>query len=94
MSSVDIKVHLKSGYQENAFQKAGFWIAVMHHIPCMNVFFEFTQLKKFLKTCKVANYCKQVKVVVDKMAECSKVITQRRKSATLALSDSKAVVSK
>lgn len=52
----------------------------------------FFQLKKFLKTCKVANYCKQIKSLLTKVEENSKTITQRRKTANLSLADTSAVV--
>ena len=51
------------------------------------------QMKKFMKNCKVANYTKQIKQIVDKVTETSKVITQRRKTASLDLANTKAVVS-
>ncbi|KAK2174171.1 hypothetical protein NP493_820g01008 [Ridgeia piscesae] len=49
------------------------------------------QMKKFTKNCKVANYTKQIKQIVDKVTETSKVITQRRKTASLDLANTKAV---
>lgn len=51
------------------------------------------QIKDFLKKCKVANFCKQIKQILDKVEETSKFITDRRKNANLTLSDSKAIVS-
>ncbi|KAI0214999.1 Nucleolar complex-like protein 2 [Lamellibrachia satsuma] len=50
------------------------------------------QMKKFVKNCKVANYTKQIKQIVDKVTETSKVITLRRKTASLDLANTKAVV--
>ena len=50
-------------------------------------------MKKFLKQCKVANYTKQIKQIVDKVEETCRLITQRRRTASLSLSDNKAVVS-
>ncbi|XP_046335763.2 nucleolar complex protein 2 homolog [Haliotis rufescens] len=49
------------------------------------------QLKDFLKKCKIANYCKQIRQIVDKVEDNVKFITQRRKAVTFAISDSKAV---
>ena len=49
-------------------------------------------MKKFVKNCKVANYTKQIKQIVDKVTETSKVITLRRKTASLNLANTKAVV--
>nr|KAG5710091.1 hypothetical protein BaRGS_030167 [Batillaria attramentaria] len=50
-------------------------------------------LKDFLKKCKVANYCKQLKQIVEKAEETAKVITARRRTAAFNLADTKAVVS-
>ncbi|XP_069119498.1 nucleolar complex protein 2 homolog [Argopecten irradians] len=47
------------------------------------------QLKEFLKKCKVANYCKQIRQILDKVEENSKFITNRRKSFNVNLSDTK-----
>ncbi|XP_013408065.1 nucleolar complex protein 2 homolog [Lingula anatina] len=49
------------------------------------------QLKESLKKCKVANYCRQLKQVLEKVNETSKVIGQRRKEATFDLKDPKSV---
>ncbi|XP_071147627.1 nucleolar complex protein 2 homolog [Mytilus edulis] len=49
------------------------------------------QMKEFLKKCKIANYCKQIKQIVDKVQETSKFITDRRKSVSFSISDDKAV---
>ncbi|XP_046562376.1 nucleolar complex protein 2 homolog [Haliotis rubra] len=49
------------------------------------------QLKEFLKKCKIANYCKQIRQIVDKVEENVKFITQRRKAVTFAISDTKSV---
>ena len=51
------------------------------------------QLKEFLKKCKVAALCKQVKQVVDKAEETAKVVEARRRATTFNLADIKAVVS-
>lgn len=45
-----------------------------------------------MKKCKVANYCKQIKQIVDKVDDNTKFINNRRKSANIKLSDTKAVV--
>ncbi|XP_052081772.1 nucleolar complex protein 2 homolog isoform X4 [Mytilus californianus] len=49
------------------------------------------QMKEFLKKCKIANYCKQIKQIVDKVQETSKFITDRRKSVSFSISDDKAI---
>ncbi|VDI60241.1 Hypothetical predicted protein [Mytilus galloprovincialis] len=51
------------------------------------------QMKEFLKKCKIANYCKQIKQIVDKVQETSKFITDRRKSVSFSISDDKAITS-
>lgn len=50
------------------------------------------QVRKFVKACKVANYTKQLKQIVDKVEETAKVMTERRREAALNLADAKAVV--
>ena len=50
------------------------------------------QLKEFVKKCKVAALCKQVKQVLDKAEETAKVVEARRRSTTFNLADIKAVV--
>ena len=50
-------------------------------------------MKQFVKRCKVANYTKQIKQISDKVEETSKTILQRRKTASLSLADTKAIVS-
>ncbi|GFR85614.1 nucleolar complex protein 2 homolog [Elysia marginata] len=49
------------------------------------------QLKDFLKKCKIANYCKQIKQIVDKIMEQSKVIVDLRKRSNISLVDFAAV---
>ncbi|XP_033724823.1 nucleolar complex protein 2 homolog [Pecten maximus] len=49
------------------------------------------QLKDFLKKCKIANYCKQIRQIVDKVEENSKFITNRRKSFNVNLADTKSI---
>ena len=51
------------------------------------------QLKQFVKKCKVANFTKQMKQIVEKIQDTSKVIIQRRRSASLNLANSASVVS-
>ncbi|KAK7501820.1 hypothetical protein BaRGS_00006906 [Batillaria attramentaria] len=64
-----------------------------HNFACSTVesFFNLFQLKDFLKKCKVANYCKQLKQIVEKAEETAKVITARRRTAAFNLADTKAV---
>ena len=50
------------------------------------------QMKQFLKKCKIANYTKQIKQIIEKVEETSKVIMQRRKTVSLSLNDNSAVV--
>jgi len=52
------------------------------------------QLKEFLKKCKIANYCKQIKQILEKVQDTTKFITDRRKTASFNISDDKAIVSK
>lgn len=49
------------------------------------------QLKTFLKKCKIANYCKQIKQIVDKIQEHSKFVTEKRKRSSINLTDFQAV---
>jgi len=51
-------------------------------------------LKEFLKKCKIANYCKQIKQILEKVQDTTKLITDRRKTASFNISDDKAIVSK
>lgn len=50
-------------------------------------------MKEFLKKCKVANFSKQIKQIVDKVEENSKFISARRRTANVSLADDKAIVS-
>ncbi|KAH9503998.1 Nucleolar complex protein 2 [Bulinus truncatus] len=49
------------------------------------------QLKLFLKKCKIANYCKQIKQVVDKIQEQAKFIAEKRKYANITLDNQQSV---
>ncbi|XP_014665889.1 PREDICTED: nucleolar complex protein 2 homolog [Priapulus caudatus] len=49
------------------------------------------QLKSFLKACKVANFCKPLKQILDKITENSNYINQRRKNVSFAVNDLNAV---
>ena len=57
------------------------------------ILFSMFQLKDFLKKCKVGNFTKQFKQIVEKVEENCKFITNRRRTTTIALSDIKAIVS-
>ncbi|KAH3829212.1 hypothetical protein DPMN_131205 [Dreissena polymorpha] len=49
------------------------------------------QLKDFLKKCKVGNFTKQVRQIVDKVEENSKYIVARRRTVNISLADDKAI---
>lgn len=49
------------------------------------------QLREFLKKCKIANYSRKIKQILEKVEENSKFIENERKTAAFTLSDFKAV---
>lgn len=49
------------------------------------------QLKKFLKTCPIANYCKKIRQILEKIEENSKFIEKERKTFTYSLSEQKQI---
>jgi len=49
------------------------------------------KLKSFLKKCKVSNYCKQIRQILEKVEENSKFINNKRKGITLNLNDCNAI---
>jgi nucleolar complex protein 2 len=63
------------------------------HLEAFEKLIVIFQLKEFVKKCKVGNFTKQMKQILDKVEENSTFITSRRRSANLNLSDRKAIVS-
>ncbi|XP_078696761.1 nucleolar complex protein 2 homolog [Branchiostoma floridae x Branchiostoma belcheri] len=49
------------------------------------------QMKDFMKKCKVANYTRQIRQILDKVQETCKFITDRRASVNFSLTDKQAI---
>ncbi|XP_033103889.1 nucleolar complex protein 2 homolog isoform X2 [Anneissia japonica] len=49
------------------------------------------QLKRFLKTCKVTNHSKPIKIILEKIQENIAMVTKKRDTVTFSIADSQAV---
>ncbi|XP_067008796.2 nucleolar complex protein 2 isoform X2 [Anabrus simplex] len=56
-----------------------------------SVVFTKIQLKAFIKKCKVSNYCKKMRQVVDKIEENAQAVLKERSQVSFALNDQKAI---
>lgn len=93
----------KTQLQENGFKDAvieGIYCLLLEYLSNESHSVAFpdlalplvVQLRDFLKKCKVANYTRKLKQILDKVEENSKFVENERKTAVLLLSDHKVVV--